>query len=203
MCGAAHAWSALPEHQSRSSTLPRPKPRPQSGSAPPSPARTSPAAVGQSKMEGAPLAPLALRLLLLATLPAPGWLQTGIPEPPPPGAPKVGQGGRSVAAPPPGPSGEARAGGPRRPPRCIPPQAAWPWTAVRAPKGGIGEKRPRKWGGWGGGSGRANGALGCVVKPRDAKLRDLTQSELLPSRWGFARKCTRSRVTPALVMAAP
>nr|KAF6341263.1 glycoprotein integral membrane 1 [Myotis myotis] len=39
-------------------------------------------------MEGAPLAPLALRLLLLATLPAAGWLQTGIPEPPPPGAPK-------------------------------------------------------------------------------------------------------------------
>ncbi|XP_023609923.1 glycoprotein integral membrane protein 1 isoform X3 [Myotis lucifugus] len=39
-------------------------------------------------MEGALLAPLALRLLLLATLPAAGWLQTGIPEPPPPGAPK-------------------------------------------------------------------------------------------------------------------
>ncbi|KAM7136667.1 glycoprotein integral membrane protein 1 isoform 2-T2 [Molossus nigricans] len=39
-------------------------------------------------MEGALLAPLALRLLLLAALPAAGWLKTGTPEPPPPGAPK-------------------------------------------------------------------------------------------------------------------
>ncbi|MBZ3877386.1 Glycoprotein integral membrane protein 1 [Sciurus carolinensis] len=34
-------------------------------------------------MEGAPSAPLALRLLLLVALPAPGWLTTGTREPPP------------------------------------------------------------------------------------------------------------------------
>ncbi|XP_016015641.2 glycoprotein integral membrane protein 1 isoform X3 [Rousettus aegyptiacus] len=40
-------------------------------------------------MEGAPVAPLALRLLLLAALPATGWLKTGTFEsPPPPRAPK-------------------------------------------------------------------------------------------------------------------
>ncbi|KAM8789012.1 glycoprotein integral membrane protein 1 [Rhynchonycteris naso] len=39
-------------------------------------------------MEGALLAPLALLLLLLAALPAAGWLETGIPEPQTPGAPK-------------------------------------------------------------------------------------------------------------------
>ena len=36
-----------------------------------------------SKMEGAPPAPLALRLLLLVALPAPGWLTMGTREPPP------------------------------------------------------------------------------------------------------------------------
>lgn len=52
------------------------------------------------------MAPLALRLLLLAALPATGWLKTGTFEsPPPPRAPKVGQGGRCSAAPPCGPSG--------------------------------------------------------------------------------------------------
>ncbi|KAI5938500.1 glycoprotein integral membrane protein 1 isoform X1 [Manis javanica] len=35
-------------------------------------------------MEGAPRAPLALRLLLLAALPVPGWLTTGTPESSPP-----------------------------------------------------------------------------------------------------------------------
>ncbi|XP_011354405.1 glycoprotein integral membrane protein 1 isoform X2 [Pteropus vampyrus] len=35
-------------------------------------------------MEGAPVAPLALRLFLLAALPATGWLKTGTFEPPPP-----------------------------------------------------------------------------------------------------------------------
>ncbi|KAF6113912.1 glycoprotein integral membrane 1 [Phyllostomus discolor] len=39
-------------------------------------------------MEGARLTPFALRLLLLAVLPATGWLKLGVPEPPPLGAPQ-------------------------------------------------------------------------------------------------------------------
>ncbi|XP_045699229.1 glycoprotein integral membrane protein 1 [Phyllostomus hastatus] len=39
-------------------------------------------------MEGARLTPFALRLLLLAVLPAAGWLRMGVPEPPPLGAPQ-------------------------------------------------------------------------------------------------------------------
>lgn len=154
--------------------------------APPSPPRTSPAVVGQSKMEGAPLAPLVLRLLLLATLPAAGWLKAGTPEPSPPGAPKVGPGGRSLAA---SPSGTFRGGQGRG-------TAASAKTYSTSGRLALdcgppsqrrnGEKHPRKGKGRGGGSERANGALACVVKPRDAHLRDLTQSELLPSPWGFA-----------------
>ena len=94
------------------------------------------AAAGLSKMEGSPPASFALRLLLLAVLPAAGWLMTVTNElPQPPQAPKVGQGGRS-AAPPHAPSGEARAGavGLRRPHRRLLPPAGGPGAGVRVPK---------------------------------------------------------------------
>lgn len=116
---------------------PAPGPAPRAGSALSS--RPS-AAAGLSKMEGSPPAPFALRLLLLAVLPAAGWLMTVTNElPQPPQARKVGQGGRS-AAPPHGPSGEARAGavGLRRPHRRLLPPAGGPGAGVRVPKTGEG-----------------------------------------------------------------
>ena len=94
-----------------------------------------PPAPGLSKMEGAPRAPLALRLLFFAALPATGWLTTGTLEPPllPP-APKVGLGGRESAGilgEKPGPGtwdGSVRIDTFHLP-------AGRPWTGGRAPKG--------------------------------------------------------------------
>lgn len=116
-------------------------------------------------MEGAPRAPFALRLLLLAVLPAAVWLTTGPAEPPPaPGAPKVGQGGRSSSASAPRPSAEARAGavGLRRP--RLPASLRWPAGH------GLGSESPEgQWGGAvtemgreGPGGGRAF-ETGCLV----------------------------------------
>lgn len=160
----------FPSRRSPAPTKPRPMLRPPDP-APPRPPPTSPAAVGQSKMEGPPLALLALRLLLLATLPAAGWLKTGPPDASPPGAPKVGPGGRSLAA---SPSGTFRGGRGRG-------TAASAWTYP--PSGRLaagcgphsrrrkGETHPGMWKGRGGGRERTDGALAGVGEPRDAELR--------------------------------
>lgn len=125
----------------------------------------------------------------------------GVPEPPPLGAPQVGQGGRGSIPPPSGPSWEARAVGPRRPHQLIPPPPGRPWSGVRTPKGvGKGTQGNE---GMGGGSKRANVALECVVKPRDAKLKIFTQSTLLSSLWSFAVENMRSQVISALAMVPP
>lgn len=116
---------------------PAPGPAPRAGSALSS--RPS-AAAGLSKMEGSPPAPFALRLLLLAVLPAAGWLMTVTNElPQPPQALKVGQGGRGSADPRHGPSGEqGRSRGTSASHRRLLPLAGGPGAGVRVPKRGVG-----------------------------------------------------------------
>ena len=106
--------------------------------------RRPPPAAGLSKMEGAPRAPLALRLLIVAALPVTGWLTTGTFEPPLlPRAPKVGHGGRGSA----GILGRSRdrgrgtAASPSTPPTSGGQAVGW----GPGPQSGSGEKQPRKW----------------------------------------------------------